>query len=341
MRNITNFGVLLLAAAATAARSEPAELQFFGDVYVPERVLAQTESTASDPALFSGVKDLLQTATHNVVNLEGPVTSAFVTPELKRYLLRMPFDLPPILRAAGINVATLANNHAMDFGYQGVFDTQAALAAAGIAYTGAGRDRNEAARPVFLEGQGRTYCLLSYSRTLPQSFWAGETTPGTASVTPDQLEREVTACADSNLSTIVTFHWGKEMTDNIAPYQRELAHRAIKAGARMVLGHHPHKIQDMEIYKGRPILYSLGNFAFGSMPDGTSQEGLAVRVLKSTVELVPLVVRNSKVKYRPRPLLVGEADPMKAHMPVVHPCRWQKAARLWACAFRDETTSAR
>lgn len=333
--------VFLALALAGSASAGTADLQFFGDVYVPERVLDVTRSSAEDPALFGGVKDLLASATHNVVNLEGPVTSALVTPELKRFLLRMPFSLPPVLRAAGIDVATLANNHAMDYGYQGVFDTQVALMAAGIENTGAGRHRSEAARPVLLASGGKTYCLLAYSRTLPQSFWASATSPGTASATLDELAEEVRACADSKLHTVVSFHWGQEMTDRIAPYQRELARKAIDAGARLVLGHHPHKLQNVEIYKGRPILYSLGNFAFGSLPNGAGQEGMAVRVSRGVIELVPLVVHNGKVRFRPRPLKEGEPDPVKAKLPAIHPCRWQKTERLWSCPFGEASTSAK
>ncbi len=329
---------LLLAPAAFAA---DADLQFFGDVYVPERVLAQTQTTAANPVVFSGVKGLLQSAMHNVVNLEGPVTTAFVPPELKQFLLRMPFELPPILRLAGIDVATLANNHAMDYGYQGVFDTQVALTSAGISYTGAGRNRKEASRPVIVSASGRSYCILAFSRTLPQSFWAGQTTPGTASATMDELERDVGACADSNLYTIVTFHWGQELSNQIMPYQRELARRAIDAGARLVIGHHPHKLQDVEIYKEQPIFYSLGNFAFGSLPDGAGQEGMAVRLSRGLLELVPLAVHNGRVKFKPRPLVDGEPDPIGPHLPAIHPCRWQKDDRLWSCPFGESVTSSR
>lgn len=331
---------ILLTSLAGPALAAESDVQFFGDVYVPSRVMTQTKTTAADPVVFGGVKDLLASSAHNVVNLEGPVTSAFVTPELKRFLLRMPFDLPPVLRAAGITVATLANNHTMDYGYQGVFDTQVALAEAGIAFTGAGRNRNEATRPVILGSSGRTYCILAYSRTLPQSFWAGEESPGTASATLEELERDVGSCANSNLFTIVAFHWGQEMTDRIAPYQKELARRAINAGARVVLGHHPHKLQDIEIYKGRPILYSLGNFAFGSLPDSAGQEGMAVRISRGLVELVPLVVQNARVRFVPRPLKDGEADPIRAHLPPIHPCRWQKAEKLWSCPFGEPATSS-
>ena len=89
-------------------------MQFFGDLYVTPRAVVDTASTAAQPALFDDVRALLDTARHNVVNLEGTVTAAFVPHEPKRHLLRMPADVPGLLRAAGIGSATLANNHTME-----------------------------------------------------------------------------------------------------------------------------------------------------------------------------------------------------------------------------------
>lgn len=329
---------LLASAPAVAA---PADLQFFGDLYVPRRVLDETQSTATNPEIFGGVKELLATSTHNVVNLEGAVTAAFVTPELKRFLLKMPFDLPLILRTSGIGVATLANNHSMDFGYQGVFDSQVALSEAGILHTGAGKNRAEATRPIILSAGGRTYCILAYSRTLPQSFWATATTAGTASATLDEMKADIDRCVASGLSPIVSFHWGQEMSPKVAPYQRELARAAIDAGARLIVGHHPHRLQAIEFYKERPIFYSLGNFVFGSLPGGSGQEGMAVRLSRGTVEIVPLQVRNGAVRFKPRPLKPDEHDPVRDQLPAKHPCRWQKDERSWLCPFGETATSRR
>jgi poly-gamma-glutamate synthesis protein (capsule biosynthesis protein) len=125
------------------------------------------------------------------------------------------------------------------------------------------------------------------------------------------------------------------------PYQRELAHQAINAGAQLVIGHHPHVVQEMEIYKGRPILYSLGNFAFGSTPVGGAPEGLAVRVTPPAagtdgtgiLELVPLLVQNTEIHFRPRPILAGEVDPLAGLMPKTHPCVWSDDTLRWTCSF--------
>ncbi len=337
------FPIVAYLFASQTALAATADLQFFGDVFVPSRVVKMTESTAEDPRLFDQTKDLLASAAHNVFNLEGVVSTAFVTPELKRYLLRMPFTLPSILSAAGLDVATLANNHAMDFGFQGVFDTQVALHAAGIEYTGAGIDANDAARPVILVGpSGQTYCVLAFSRTLPATFWATDSRPGTAYADFEAVSKRISECAKSGLFTVATFHWGQELSSKVLPYQRILARKAIEAGARLVIGHHPHALQPVEIFRGRPIFYSLGNFAFGSAPDSDGQEGMAVRVASDAadrkiqnVEIIPLDVRNSRVHFHPTTLAEDQADPVAKLLPKKHPCVWSKVERFWSCKFTD------
>lgn len=327
---------LLLATAPAAA----ADLQLFGDVYLPQHVLEQTATTAEDPRVFAAVRHLMANTAHNVVNFEGVATSAFVPLELKRFLLKMPLSVGPILKAAGVTAVTLANNHSMDYGYQGLFDTLSVLREADIAATGAGRNAAEASRPLLLAAAGRLICLQAYSRTLPESFWARATEPGTAHADLAGLRRDVQACAAFAHFTVVSFHWGAEMTSKAADYQRELAKAAVAAGADLVVGHHPHVLQEIEIISGKPVFYSLGNFAFGTLPAGKQQEGMAVRVTlprasvaRPQYELVPLQVRNSLVRFQPRPLQKGESDPIEAMLPDKHPCRWVAQARSWRCIF--------
>src|SRR4051812_49324177 len=133
MSQKTIFIVALLLALPV--RAEPADIQFFGDVFVPSRVLSTTEP-------FADAAPLLGASKHNVANLEGVITSTVVPYEAKRFLLRMPLTAAAALKAAGIDAVTLANNHTLDFGHQGLFDTLAELARAGIASTGAGEDRD-------------------------------------------------------------------------------------------------------------------------------------------------------------------------------------------------------
>ncbi len=341
MPKITRRNALVWAALLAATTARAATVQFFGDVYVPEKVLAATESTAEDPQLFDDAQDLLGASAHNVVNLEGVATRGFQAAEFKQFLLRMPVATARLLKTAGIDIVTLANNHSFDYGYQGLAEMTEALAKAGVAYTGAGINQAQAVHPVIIPVGDRTLCLLAFSRTFPADFWATESRPGTAFADVEAVKHEVGACAASGRYTVVAFHWGREMTKQAQSYQRELAHQAINAGAQLVLGHHPHVVQELEIYKGRPIAYSLGNFAFGTSPTSGQPEGLALRVAPppagedgaGDVDLIPLQVFNSQVHFRPRPIVAGEADPLAEVMPKTHPCAWSDDLRQWHCKF--------
>jgi len=328
---------LVAAFAGPMATAQPADIQFFGDVYLSTRTLEATCAEDGRCTTFDDVAELLRTANHNVVNLEGPTTEAFVPLTFKRYLLRMPLSVAPLLRRVGIDVATLANNHVLDFGYQGLIDTKLALADADVATTGAGRNREQAMQPVILGTSGKPICLVAFSRTLPASFWATTKRPGTAFASLRTVKTAVHSCAATGLYPIAAFHWGREKSSATVDYQRQLAHAAIDAGARLVIGHHPHMLQGLEVYKGRPIVYSLGNFAFGSVPASGGQEGLAARLSLGAehdrLDLVPLVVRNDVVHFRPRPLADGESDPFASHVPKDAPCHWEKAKRHWTCLF--------
>lgn len=316
------------------------DVQFFGDLYISHWVLDATGSTADNPALFRRVQPVLDAADHNIVNFEGAATTAFVPHETKTYLLKMPMTVAPLLRAAGISGVTLANNHSMDFGFQGLFDTTYALEQAGIPYTGAGVNRAAAHRPMVIASGDRAYCVLAFSKTLPQSFWATNTRPGTAASKPEQIAASVKACTAQGQRAIVSFHWGREGSTRSLAYQRTLAHQAIDAGAIAVLGHHPHVLQEMEIYRDRPILYSLGNFAFGTDPKPGSATGLAAGLSTAvdgslTLTMTPLVVRNDVVRFLPRPLQEGEIDPIPEILPLKHPCTFIKPKRHWVCLFES------
>lgn len=317
------------------------DLQFFGDLYLPARVIRATGTSPDAPAVFAGVSALLANADHNVVNFEGTATTAFVPYELKRYLLRMPLSVPSILKSAGINVVTIANNHSMDFGFQGLFDTLRSLESAGIAFTGAGYNTELATRPVIVSSGQRTYCIFAFSKTLPLSFWATPRRPGTAAAMSDDIGAPIAACAAQGFRPIATFHWGKEGAARSYAYQRALARKAIDHGAVMVIGHHPHVLQEVETYKGRPIFYSLGNFAFGTDPVPSTASGLAVAMSMSddgrkiSLILTPLRVQNDVVRFQPRPLDAEELDPLSMLLPTPNPCRFEKEKRHWTCLFEN------
>lgn len=335
--------ILLAILGTSSARgvvrpSHHASVQFFGDTFIPELAFRKTGVDPSRSWLFEGVHSVLNASDWNIVNFEGVIVGEDYRrfAQKKQHLLRMPPEVPPLMRRAGIQVATLANNHIMDYGLPGLLDSLAALRQAGVYGVGAGRDQEEANRALTLPTPAGDVCLIAISKTLPESFWAHGKHPGTAHKTQENLEKSVRECAGSHDFTFVIFHWGTELSSKPRTYQRELAYAAIHAGATAVIGHHPHVLQEIEIYKNKPIFYSLGNFAFGTQPKSQRQEGMAVRFMlrgdKSapTFILTPLQVATTKTQFVPRLLHPNEHDPSKRFIPRRY-CHWEKEKRHWSC----------
>jgi hypothetical protein len=198
-------------------------------------------------------------------NLESPITAA---PRgcASKLALRAAPGAAEALRAAGFDCLTLANNHMMDYGPLGLFDTRAALDAAGIAHVGAGRDAPAASEAAVLRRRGQTVGVLGFCDVRQRSpLYAGPSAPGVAAFEIGQAVRAIRELRPRVDWLVVQIHWGVEMSRLPAPRQREWACRMAAAGADLILGHHPHVLQPAETAAGAPVLYSLGNFLFSDM----------------------------------------------------------------------------
>jgi poly-gamma-glutamate synthesis protein (capsule biosynthesis protein) len=198
----------------------------------------------------------------------------------------------------------------MDFGPLALEDTLANLGEKGILYTGAGMDLDDARAPALMKVKGKTVAFLAYSLTFPLDFFASIGRPGTAPGYAEFVKADIEKVRPHADLVVVSFHWGAELLTAAKDYQIELGHRAIDWGADLVLGHHPHVLQELEVYKGRLIAYSLGNFVFGSESNRTNCSMILLSTFKGNtlvkVEAVPLDVNNYRVKYRPH-VLAGAA----------------------------------
>ncbi|WP_244982156.1 CapA family protein [Corallococcus exercitus] len=222
---------------------------------------------------FREVRPIVDSGDLFVVNLECPYTDS--TEKLpKNFNFRARPELVNVLTAGRVGVVSLANNHMMDYGAQGLLDTLTSLEAARIPFFGAGRNLAEARRPAVITVGGLKVAFLGYfflgTRNIePPQVYATDTTPGVAGHFSDvevmeRMLREDIAAARAQADIVLPFfHWGIEGNTTPEPYQVRLAHAAIDAGAAGVLGSHPHVLQSMELYQGRPVVYSLGNFVFG------------------------------------------------------------------------------
>ncbi len=262
---------------------------------------------------FVLVQPILRQADVVFGNLEGPLTDAGQAEPDKRYVFRSPpAKVAPALAAAGFTVVSLANNHTMDYGVEGLKQTMAALDEAGIQHTGAGMNLQEARRPAFVKSGDYTLGFLAYSLTFPESFWAQGQLPGTAFGHASHVRADVAAARDQADVVVVSFHWGREATTELRDYQSKLAHAAIDSGATVVLGHHPHILQGIEYYKHGIIFYSLGNFVFGSYSRKATRSIIALLNLQGAkvleVKLIPVNVDNIELVFQPQPLVEEQAN---------------------------------
>lgn len=168
-----------------------------------------------------------------------------------------------VLRAAGFNVLSLANNHCLDYGEVALFDTIAALRGAGIRPVGAGRNERDARRGIVITRKAGKVGILAYNNAGPTTTYAGEDWSGCSPGNRFVLDEDIPRMRSRADMVIVSIHWGQEGIFDPNRLERDLAHRAIDLGADCVLGHHNHIPGPAELYRGKPIIYSLGNGVFG------------------------------------------------------------------------------
>ncbi|MCR4300276.1 MAG: CapA family protein [Sulfuricaulis sp.] len=306
--------------APVAASTPPKEIRIaaVGDIMLGGTATPELRKFGYDYP-FEKTQDILKQGQIVFGNLEGPLTDAGEPATSKQYVFRSPPDkVAPALARAGFNVVSLANNHTLDYGPEGLVDTRAALDKAGIGYVGAGRNLAEARQPLYMVADGVTVAFLAYSLTFPQEFWAGSDRSGTAFGHERHVRADVAAARAQADIVMVSFHWGQEGKTELRDYQVELARVAIDSGASAVLGHHPHILQGVERYNHGVILYSLGNFAFGSFSNTATRSAIALLTFRDKrwreLKMIPLNVKNAEVVFQPRPLAGPEAAEVVGHL---------------------------
>lgn len=214
---------------------------------------------------WAGTKEILQTATTLMGNQEIPFSSRGSIYTKKKWILRANPGTVQSLTLAGFDIVTLANNHILDYGPIAMQDTLNTLDSAKIARAGAGINLEEARRPAFITTpDGTKLAFLSYSLVYPEIFWASKTRPGTPYGDPAYFVPDIQKAKTMADYVIVSFHWSDELQYYPSDYQKSYGRKCIDAGASVVIGHHPHVLQGLEVYKKGLIAYSLGNFVFGS-----------------------------------------------------------------------------
>lgn len=291
-------------------------IAFLGDTFLGAKAQPLMDEHGFDYPL-TGIRHLWDDAHLVVANHEAPLTS-HDRPATKadtgspRYWYKADPDTAHTLAEHGIRVVSLANNHVADFGAQGVLDTMASLDAAGIAHCGAGPSDTVARRPAVVQVDGLRIGFLSvmqrYNMYIADDVYARRGQPGPARLRMSRLGPDIARLRPQVDLCVVLVHWGRNYRDTTS-LQHRLAEQITAAGPDLVIGHHPHVAQPVEVRNGVPVLYSLGNAAFGT--EGRFGEDHPPYGLVAVVDVEPhrivrlelhaILVDNTVVNYQPRP----------------------------------------
>jgi poly-gamma-glutamate synthesis protein (capsule biosynthesis protein) len=235
------------------------------------------EITARRAGQAGAVRHLLKGADLTIVNHEGPAPDDF---RWNPHGLRFSFDpkLEIGLRRAGIDIVSLANNHIRDAGSSGVMESIANVRKAGMRTVGAGRDALEARQPTCVGLVERRVCVLAYNDVDPADD-ATSTRPGAAALDLSRVRADIRRARRAGADVIVVVpHWGIEYMPSRTRDQRRKAAAMVRSGADVVLGAHSHVVGAMEVIRGVPVLYSMGNFIFDLTRFEATLEGVIVEL---------------------------------------------------------------
>lgn len=254
------------SGAVADAASGSVRLAFCGDIYLSNYVLNAYDAGGVNGILDQRLLDAGRNADLFIANEEFPFgTTGEAAPD-KQFTFRVDPSRCRILKEIGVDLVSLANNHTLDYGRDCLAETFDTLDRNGIDYMGAGADLNRASRLMTYEINGMKLGFLAASRVIPEYSWnASETQSGLLTAyDPTALLSAVRAAEKQCDFTAVYLHWGIERNTEPEAYQTELAKQLADAGADLVIGSHPHVLQPIRFDHGVPVVYSLGNYLFGS-----------------------------------------------------------------------------
>jgi poly-gamma-glutamate synthesis protein (capsule biosynthesis protein) len=265
----------------TETESQELKLMFVGDMMFDRGVESSTQRNfGGDFAQLFDHLDIFDKADLLFGNLEGPASDKGRNVGSK-YSFRMDPAIIPVLADKGFNMVSFANNHVGDYSQSAFEDTLQRLERANILYTGAGWNKSSAEEPAIFEANNMRIGFLGFTDVGPNWMEATETKAGILLARDSNFSKIIQEAEQKTDFLITSFHWG----DEYVPFnnrQQSLAHRAIDAGADMVIGHHPHVVQDTEIYQDKLIAYSLGNFIFDQYFSNETMEGMLLEVTLAT-----------------------------------------------------------
>ncbi|HZC07778.1 MAG TPA: CapA family protein, partial [Ktedonobacterales bacterium] len=280
-------------APTTTPDTRPITIAITGDIMLGRSVGARILNTA-DRYPFNDTAEWLRGFDLTVGNLEC-VVSTLGAPQPKQYT----FEAPPTgfdrVAAAGYDIVSVANNHSGDYGPAAFMDMLGHLPAHGVTPLGGGKNLAQAHLPVIRTVRSTTIGLLAYCAIEPTSFAATASTPGHAWLDATLMTADIRALRPKVDFLLVFTHWGIEYHPQESYDQETMARVAIDAGADVVVGAHPHVIQPSSSYRGKPIVYSLGNFVFDEMYGEEERRGNVLTLTVQREKLLHWSLRQSRI----------------------------------------------
>jgi poly-gamma-glutamate synthesis protein (capsule biosynthesis protein) len=255
-----------------------------GDVNLDPSYIPALQANGYEHA-WTGLGGLFAGDDLTVVNLECAV-STLGRRVPKTFNFRCDPAALPAMRAAGVEVANLANNHSGDYGPEALLDSRAQLRRAGIAPVGVGEDAVAATTPALFGRNGWTIAVLGFGGVVPSEDWLATGRPGAGH--PGMADGDdvasmtaaVRAAGELADLVLVTIHWGRELDTEPRAEDVALAHALIDAGADGIFGHHSHRLQSLGWYRARPIAWGLGNFVWPNFSAAGSRTAVAEFVVR-------------------------------------------------------------
>lgn len=314
------------------ATGRVAQLFAVGDIYF---------NRSSIEKAYSDLEPLFREADLRFCNYEAPITSKgteFPGRTSFNVALKSPLNAVQGLKSGFFDVISLANNHMLDYGIEGLEETLQVLDKQDIVYVGAGRTTSEATEPVIINKNGISFGFLAFACAFPYCYAATYAQPGIAavhihtsyvpnhpwedehpgvppnvvtSVNNEDLKRvreAVSKLKDRVDHVIVSYHWGIPGQHDLVDYQRALAYATIDAGASIILGHHAHVLQGVEIYQGGVVIYGLSNFLFDLEESVLSQYGSGKETVGAMIKFGHRDIREVIMI----PIIMEETGPRRA-----------------------------
>lgn len=268
-------------------------------------------------APVEGLRPLFNEADFRMINLETPIVASKTEESKKAYIFTAHEKDLNSLKYLGVDMVFLGNNHSFDHGQQGMNETLDILNKNNILFVGAGKKLPEVLEPLNLNLKGSDLRIHSVTAIAEQTHYATATRSGVApflfpSLRATFFEKNILPKNHSTPVRIVSLHWGVEYSPFPTSDQRKIARSLIDSGVKIVIGHHPHIPQGVEVYKGGVILYSLGNLIFGSRNSYLNHNLIAILHIRNNhlerVELVPIFGKFQKEDHKIRPVKGVEAQ---------------------------------